>query len=85
MVEAAESEALAVELADSCGEFLEAWSIIQTHRVAGWLLLTGRRRARLSEAFVEAVQVLDGEVNRLEHAADVERNRAMRDNARKRK
>ena len=55
-----DDEPLPEDLAESCGEFLSAWAAIQSHRVAGWLLLTGRRRARLSEAFFEALQVLDG-------------------------
>lgn len=70
------------DLAESVGEFLQAWSLIQRHKVSGWLLLTNRSRGNLSPVFAEAMAVFDSELVGLEHAADVGRYRRMRERQR---
>lgn len=78
------SEDLPAQVAKCVGEFVDAWSLIQQYKVAGWLLLTGRRRSRLSESFLEALKVFGAELNRLEHEEDVEEARRSQERSQRR-
>ena len=60
-------------LVESCGAFVRAWSMIETHGIGGWLRLEGRTRRgdAVADEFLSALGVFDNELARLELEQDL--------------
>ncbi len=66
-----------MDFPEECGEFVRAWSAIESHGLDGWLRLAraeaGDWDLEPSEVMLESLEVFNGELWRLEHEADVKR------------